>query len=678
MTRRGRRRLLALLLILGGLVTALLAAPLLLDHERYRGMLTSRLSLLLGRKVTASRLTLHLLPTPGATIRGLTIADRVPWSGPFVEAEGLEVALKPLALLKGELQVRSIRIDRPRIRVARGPDGWNIEDLVRPAPRAAVAEPRRPEGPRVVKGQPALPILVAGALAIQHGALRLENPFQAYGPTMLEFKDLNVDAPTSPPGGPFRIHVSGSLPGHVAGTFDLTGRMRPDAGDRSPIEVELAVRGLEAAHLASYLGLSPSAPSLSAWSGTLDLEAKAVGEWPHLAVQADVDLQRVGVGLPPSKHAGTGGEETGKVHGDKAWLRAEGRWEGERLDLSSVSLRWKGQTITGRLSLLQDTSPHISFELNTPDFAIEPIVAITSALSSTTAESGAPRTSHPLPPRSRIDLGTSRTDPRSWKGGGDAGLRVEGRLRSGVLRWGKLALTSAEGDLRYCCGLLTIHHFRGRLYGGTLSGDAALSFSGQASRASITTHLEGVQTEPLLQAIQEPQLTLRGIMTLDSKMELPGLPGPGLLARASGQTDVTVTRGRVIGYPPLERLSQTVDPILRGAGLSTTLNEFDRLSAHWTVDGGILRTRDLTLLREGAKMFAAGSINLLTQALDFDVTARVAKTTLEAKVQGTSSDPVVIPQGAQIERRVKTEVGRLLRDDGDKALGKVLRELFNR
>ena len=111
---------------------------------------------------------------------------------------------------------------------------------------------------------------------------------------------------------------------------------------------------------------------------------------------------------------------------------------------------------------------------------------------------------------------------------------------------------------------------------------------------------------------------------------------------------------------------------------SLNLNEFDRLSAHWTLDSGILRTRDLTLLRDGAKFYAVGSANLLNQTLDFDVTAKLAKTTLEAKVQGPSSDPVVTPQMGRIEGRIKTDVGKLLGKDRDKELGKMLKQLFNR
>ncbi|MDE2179701.1 MAG: AsmA family protein [candidate division NC10 bacterium] len=668
MTASGRRRLLWSLLVLGGLVAVLLAGPLLLDQERYRGILISRVSQLLNRKVTASSLRVHLLPSPGVTIRDVSIADRAPWSEPFVDAEQFHVALKILPLLKGDIQISNIRIDRPRIRLAKGPDGWNIEDLIRPTARAAAAEPRRTEGTRATGGQSALPVLVAGALAIRHGSLVLDNPLYSYGPVNLEFKDVNLDIPAPLPSHPLRIHVSGQLPGETSGSFDVIGSVQRTEGDRAPIEAELHVRGLEAAQLASTLGISRYS-SAAAFSGTLDLTGRAVGEWPRLDLEAHVDLQRVGVALT---------NEPGKTPGDKAWLRAKGRWQDDRLDLSEVSLLWKGQTIASRLYLATQQSPRLQFWVNTPDLSIEPIVALATAADSAADQVRAPRIAQ-IPPSPLSQRGARGDVPRTSHPFQVGGLQIEGHLRSDVLRWGKLILNNSESDLYYCCRLLTLRRLRGGFYGGTLSGDAAFDWRGPTSRVMVTTHLEGVQTEPLLSAIQQPRWTLRGVMTLDSKMELSGQLGPGALARASGQTDIAVTNGRMTGYAPLERFSNTVDPILKGLGIaSPPLNEFDRLSAHWTLDDGVLRTRDLMLLRDGAKFYAVGNFNLLNQTMDFDVTAKVAKTTLEAKVQGTSSDPVVTPQAGRIEGRIKTEVGKLLEKDRNKELGKMLRQLFSR
>lgn len=668
MTRRGQRRLLCLLLITGGIVAILLAGPLLLDQERYRGILIGRISQLLNRKVTASSLRIYLLPSPEVTIRGVVIADRAPWSEPFVDAEQLHVAVELFPLLKGDIQVGNIRIDRPRIRLARGPDGWNLEDLIRPAARAASAEPHRADGARAAKGQPpVLPALAAGTLAIRHGTLVLDHPLYPRGPATLELKEIDLDIPAPLTSAPFRVRASGQLPGKSSGSFDIVGRVQRADGDRMPAEVEFHARGVEVAHLASFIGV-PRASAGAAFTGTIDLTGKAVGEWPRLDLETYVDLQRLGVALAT---------DTGKTPKEKASLRMKGRWDGNTLDLSDMNLLWKGQTVSGRLHLATRQSPRLQVWLHTPDLAIEPLIAFATGTSGTTDPANPPHpTPNPLPPsapRAPAPLHAQQ------KTGERDGLQIEAHLRSNTLRWGKLVLTAAESDLDYCCRLLTIRRLRGGLYGGTLSGGGTIDWRDSAPRTTVATHLDGVQTEPLLSAIQEPRWTLHGVMTLDSKIEIAGQLGSGALARTSGQTDVAVTNGRVTGYTPLERLSKTADPVLKGLGLPPlTLNEFDRLSAHFTLDSGILRTRDLTLLRNGGRFYASGSFNLLSQTMDFDVTAKVGKATLEAKVAGPSSDPKVTPQAGSIEGRIKTEVGKVLEKGGSKELGKMLEQLFRR
>ena len=660
MTRRWRT-LVGVLLALGCLATLLLAAPLLLDQERYRGLLTDRASRLLNRRVTASSLRVRLLPGPGATVRGLAVSDRAPRSETFMEAERVDVSLRLLPLLKGELQVSKIRLDRPRIRLVRGPDGWNVEDLIRPAPRPAAGERRQTEAMRSVRGQPVLPALFGGALTVRDGTIVFDRPLQGKRSAPLEIRGLNADAAAPPPNAPLRISVSGRLPDEVSGSFELTGSVRAEDEDRLPIEAQLSVRGVEAARLVSYLGFSVSSPQ--GLLGTVDLEMKGAGDWPRLDLQAEVNLQRLGLASEGTSK---------KTSGEEAWLRAKGRWDGEALDLPEASLRWRGQSITGRLHLVNLTAPKIGLDLKVPQLDIESLLGMATA-----SNRGTGRAEEASGRRGRRAVPVD-PDPVGERIGSPDGVQIEGRFRSDAVRWGGLVLTTAEGDFRYRRGVLTIQRLRGGFYGGSLSSGASLDWRGRPSRTSITAHLERVQTGPLLKALQEERWSLSGIMTLDSNLELFGEPGPGALARAVGHSDLVVTGGRLTGYPPLERVTRTFDPVLKGAGASSALNEFDRLSAHWTLDRGTLRTRDLLLQREGAKLLAAGSMNLQDQRLDFDVTARVARATLEAKVSGTTTDPVVTPQVGRIEQRIKTEVGRILKGEKGEALGKVLRELLPR
>jgi len=655
----GRRKLLLVSLVVLGAITALLlVVPLLLNQQRYRSLLADRVSRQLNRQVTAEGLRIRFLPRPGASILGVTIADRAPWSGTFIEAERLDVSLKLLPLLRGDLQVDQIRIERPRIRVAEGPDGWNIDDLVRPAERPLSAEQRRSQGTKPTKGQPIVPILLAGALRVSGGTLVVDRQSRGAGSTVLEIRDFNVDAGAPSPSTPVRIDVSGRLPGATSGSFELSCRARPEDADRLPLEAHLRIRDAAVPHLVSSLGLG--APSAGALGGTVDLEVLAAGDWPRLDFEANADLTRLAVAL---------GDTPGRAPREKAWLRAKGHWDGEALDLREASLRWKEQAIDGRLHVATLTTPRIRFDLNAPRLDIEPLLAIASALNSNeslthTARRGGDRAARPSDTRER----TSQAD----------GVELEGRVRSGAVHWRGVLLTAVETDLRYARGLLAIRRLRGGFYGGVLSGDAALVLRGRNPRTSIKARLQDVQVEPLLKALHEERWRLSGIMALDSSLELVGRPGPGALAKAIGQGDLIVTGGRVTGYPPLEKVTRTFDPILKEVGASARLNEFDRLTAHWTLNNGTLATRDLLLQRAGGTLSASGSMNVLTDTLDFDVRAKVARATLEAKVSGNRADPVVTVDVGRIERRIKTEVGRALKDEKGKAWEKMLRELLAR
>jgi AsmA protein len=650
--------LLVSLAVLGAIAALLLVTPRLLDQERYRSLLADRVSRQLDRQVAAEGLRIRFLPSPGASILGVTIADRAPWSGTFIEAERLDVNLKLLPLLRGDFQVTRIRIDRPRIRVVQGPAGWNIDDLVGPAARPPSTEQRRGQGTKPAKGQPMLPILLAGAMSVRGGTLVVDRHSRGTGPTVLEIRDLNVDAGAPSPSTPIRIDVSGRLPGEASGSFELSCRARPEDADRLPLEAHLRIRDAAVPHLVSSLGLD--APSAGALSGTVDLEVRAAGDWPRLDVEADADLTRLAVAL---------GDTGGKAPGEKMRLHAKGQWDGEALDLRETSLRWKEQAINGRLRVATLTTPRIRFDLDTPRLEIDPLLAIATDLntdgsSTHAAWRGGDRRARSSDTRER----TSRAD----------GVELEGRVRSGAVHWRGVLLTAVETDLRYARGLLAIRRLRGGLYGGVLSGDAALALHGREPRTSIKAHLEGVQVEPLLKALHGERWRLSGIMALDSSLELVGRPGPGALANAVGQSDLVVTGGRVTGYPPLDKVTQTFDLILKEVGVSARLNEFDRLTAHWTLNNGVLTTRDLLLQRAGGTLSAAGSMNLVDRTLDFDVKAKVAKATLEARVSGTPADPVVTVDVGRIERRIKTEVGKALKDERGKAWGKMLRELLAR
>jgi hypothetical protein len=127
-----------------------------------------------------------------------------------------------------------------------------------------------------------------------------------------------------------------------------------------------------------------------------------------------------------------------------------------------------------------------------------------------------------------------------------------------------------------------------------------------------------------------------------------------------------------------ERLSELVAPILQAQGVRARLNEFDRVSGHYTVENGLLRTRDLTLTKPEGTVTAVGALGLQDSSLNFDVVVRLGRTTIEAKVTGTTAQPIVVPKLGRLQRKIETEIDKILPDGQGQGLKDLFRGLINR
>jgi hypothetical protein len=82
------------------------------------------------------------------------------------------------------------------------------------------------------------------------------------------------------------------------------------------------------------------------------------------------------------------------------------------------------------------------------------------------------------------------------------------------------------------------------------------------------------------------------------------------------------------------------------------------------------------MVRPDGQATAAGSLNLLDTALDFDVTVRFGKVSAEAKVLGTTREPVVVPSVARLDKHFELEMDRALKGDRVKGVRDLLKDLF--
>lgn len=112
-------------LILVVALTALFAAPVLIDWNTYRGTFEKRATALLGREVrVGGNASLRLLPSPYLHFDNIRIADQTGrFDNPLLRVEGFTIWLSVPPLLRGAIEAREIELDGPDIRLSVDEEG---------------------------------------------------------------------------------------------------------------------------------------------------------------------------------------------------------------------------------------------------------------------------------------------------------------------------------------------------------------------------------------------------------------------------------------------------------------------------------------------------------------------------------------------------------------------------
>jgi AsmA protein len=99
--------------------------------NRYRGAIESQLEQSLGRKVTLGEMHLNLIPLR-IRVQNLAIADDPAFATekPFVQAEQVDLMVRLIPLLRGNVEIESLDLQRPVVELIKSQQGlWNFSTL---------------------------------------------------------------------------------------------------------------------------------------------------------------------------------------------------------------------------------------------------------------------------------------------------------------------------------------------------------------------------------------------------------------------------------------------------------------------------------------------------------------------------------------------------------------------
>lgn len=613
-----------LLVALGGLVgllvVAVLAGPLLVPTETIRASITETVRATTGRELRINgAVRLRLLPSPGVTAEAITFAN-APWAAgaEMVKVKSFTLDLGLPGLLLGRIDVKRLVLSEPEINLEVGRDrraNWQFE---RPARAGAGADGG---GAKPGSGRTAVSLddvrIEGGRITYRDAGAGTSETLDRIG-LSLAFPGLDrpvaLEGTAQWNGEAVKVSFTGAKPGALL------------AGEESAVELKLAAAPLEMAFAGTVLGLPPR---LSA--GTVSITSPSLR---RLATWLGRPIAMPGETLGPLSIKGRLASKPGQVVFEEATIALD-------------AIRAKGN-----LTVVTDRPrPTLSGLLDISVLDLNPYLPEAGARAGKAAPAAKPAAPAPA---------------AAEEGWSDAPLDfavlhafdAEIGLFADQILWRKLRLDRSAFRLVLKGGKLEADPMRLTLYEGTGKARLSLDASAAVPVLGLSVNLTGARMQPLLEAAIGFE-RLAGTGNIDIAVTARGASQRALIGSLEGQGSLSLADGEIKGVNLLD-IARAALP--GGGGKAGGGTAFGSLAGTFRIQAGILRNEDLQLKSGLIPTTGVGTIDLPARTIDYRAVPQLAGAVkIPVRITGPWSHISYLPDGADQVRGIVNQPGTLLR-----------------
>ena len=537
---------------------------------------------------------LRLFPVAGIALGKTTLSE--PGSDKvFVALDSVEVAVRTMPLLSGEIAVETLKIAGLRANVVRHKDGTtNYSDLAGSKERSAKGE--KPPTVRLAE--------------VQIDKAQLSWHDEASGQE-LSVAELNVK--------------TGRLDGQTPGEVSVTARIH---GKKPEVDLQAQTSG----------------------AMRFDL-AKAEFAFDKFAIQAkgridrdtlDAQFSAPKVEVTPARAAGSEVRGSVLIKGPQRNLNARLRIaavEGSAKALSIPSVALDLDAAMEHLKMKASLQAAIKANLEKQDLDADvtgklddAAVRVKLALSNfaplaATFDASLDRLNvdQYLPPEKKDAKADDRVDLAALKG-----KKVSGKLAIGSVVLKHVKLENLRAEVKLADGKLAIAPWSAALYGGTSQGEFGADASG--NKVHVKESAQNVAIGALLRdAAQKDLLEGKGSVTLD--VQTAGATVAAMKKALAGSARLEMKDGAIKGF----NLADTARHLKSALGAKTAKpdpsqkTEFSELSASFSIKNGVAHNEDLKAQSPFLRLGGAGNIDVGNSTIDYTAKATMVAT---AKGQG--------------------------------------------
>ncbi|HEY9197889.1 MAG TPA: AsmA family protein [Gammaproteobacteria bacterium] len=685
----------AMAILIGVLVVLVVAAALILprviDPNVYRERIAALVKEKTGRElIIAGDIGWSVFPWLGVELGAVRLAN-APGFGdqPFARVEGMQVRVKLLPLLSRQVEMSTVVLDGLQLNLARDKTGRsNWDDLLE---AASASRPAEPEPPTPEEAGAPIAALAIGGVQIRDASLSWDD---RAADTHQTIEDLNVTLGAVGGDRPVDLQVAFELksdkPARTA-QVKLDGQVTAKQSFRQ-IEVDGLALSIDAqgeglpggrieADLAARVAFDQNQHTLT----IQDLVLKAY----DLTLRGQAQGSGIGAGTP--QFAGTlklddfvPRELFAKLDYDlpetsdsgvlrKAGMESAFTASAKAASLSGLKLHLDDTHITGTAGVRDFAAAAISFDLMVDNLDLDRYLP--------PRKPAAPAAAKPSGKPSGQASAQPSATPGEVAAGGAAllpvemlrGLRLDGTVKIGSLKAYQIRSSDVSVTLAANQGLVRAYPASAKLYQGGYRGDVTVDVRGKQPRIALDEQLAGVAVGPLLtDMLGEAKVT--GTATVAAKLSAAGNDPAVLRKTLNGTANFAFTDGVIKGMDVLGEIRKAY-ALVRGKSAANVSTEtgFSALTGTATITKGLVNNPDLQGKSPLMQVQGKGTANLVTEALDYRITATLVDS-LEGKDELTGRPIPVHITGSFSKPKVGVDLKQVLEQEVRKQVEKKVQE----
>jgi AsmA protein len=664
---------------LGGVVAllalALLAVWWFVDPNDYKDRIAAAVKESTGRSLSLpGELKLSVFPWIKVQTGEASLGNPAGFGDePFLTLKKASLSVKLLPLLKKQLQVGRIEIDGLDLKLkqdAAGKGNWEewsaSPETPAPADKASSAGSMDLAGIAITNSRIAFEDMVASDVKVEIGRVAPGAAIPA---------DIHLQLVTAPGAKPlplgakFRLTFDLERQRYQLADLALNGAVQPEGAPKvldwklamPAADLDLVAQTLKDAPFTAQVGAAELSGSIA---GSKLIDAPSLsGRFALKELAPRTVMQQFGIASPVTRDA-------------KALARfaAQGNyaWQGSVARLTDLKLQLDESALTGRFAY-DTTTSGMDFALGLDRIDLDRY----------------------QPPPTDAD---ATTEPIELPVDLLKALRAKGSFTVGDIRVGGAHLTQLSAGIDVKDAVARFAPLKAQLYGGQYNGDIGLDMRPSLPRLTMDEHMSGIDIAKFMKEYADSE-RLSGKGNLDMKLTASGRNGDALLKTMTGTLSTNLADGAVEGMDIWYAIAQAQSLIQKRQLASVTNTKrtaFDTFKASADVVNGVATTKDLAIASQLLRITGNGSTNLVTQALDYSITAAVLKTppgadegtaqlaraTIPVKITGTLAEPKIRPDLAgmvteKVKQEVKQEVQKKTEEVKEKVKDK-LKGLFSR